>query len=264
MPGPRIDLTDSVALVTGAAAGLGRAVALGAASCGAHIVALDRDEEGLSSLESSIRSAGRRAHVAVLDVRDEAAVAAAVDEAVAGLGRLDVVVNNAGGTFRAPFLEVNAKGRDALVAENFGSVCAVITLTVPHMSAGGAIVNVTSIEAHRAAPGFAVYAAMKAAVANLTRTLALELGPLGIRVNAVAPDAIPTGGEAELGAPLGDGGYEHTTPLGRLGTPEEIVGPVLFLASESASFVTGTTLHVDGGNDAARGWRLHDDGTWRP
>jgi NAD(P)-dependent dehydrogenase (short-subunit alcohol dehydrogenase family) len=264
VPQPVIDLTDRVVLVTGAAAGLGRAIAAAAATAGADVAAVDRNGTGLEELGAGVLTAGRRVHTGTFDVRDGDAVGAFVTEAVDELGRLDVVVNNAGGTFRSPFLDVSPKGRDALIAENFTSVCHVITAAVPHLPRGGSIVNVTSIEAHRACPGFAIYAAMKAAVDNLTRSLALELGPQGIRVNAVAPDAIPTGGEAALAADIEATGYEHSTPLGRLGAAEEIVGPVLFLASDAAAFVTGTTLHVDGGNDAARGWRLGPDGAWRP
>ncbi len=110
-------------------------------------------------------------------------------------GRVDVVVNNAGGSFQAPFLDVSPKGESMLIAENFTSVTRLIRLFVPVMPVGGSIINVTSVEAHQAAPGFAVYAAMKAGLANLTASLALEFADRGIRVNAVAPDAIMTAGE---------------------------------------------------------------------
>src|SRR5690606_23004283 len=138
---------------------------------------------------------------------------------------------------------------------------------VPHMPAeGGAIVNVTSVEAHQAAPGYGTYAAMKAAVASLTRTLALELAPRRIRVNAVAPDAVPTGGEAGARDQLlaGERRYRpaHLPPLGHSGEPSAVAAAILFLASDLARFVTGTTVHVDGGTRAAGGWhRLAGDET---
>jgi 3-oxoacyl-[acyl-carrier protein] reductase len=139
-----------------------------------------------------------------------------------------------------------------------------IRLVVPHMPLrGGSIVNITSIEAHRGAPGFAVYAAMKAAVENLTRSLALEFANRLIRVNAVAPDAVPTGGEVHLRAAAGETAQPRT-PLLVPGEPDHVAGAVLFLASDLSAFVTGTTIHVDGGNNAARGWRCDSSGTWSP
>lgn len=259
-----LDFTGRVALVTGAAAGLGRAIAAGFAAHGADIAVCDRNADGLAELVAEVEATGRRVHHEVLDVRDGDAVDRFVTATTAALGRLDVVVNNAGGTFRSLFAEVNAKGQAALVDENFTSVTHVIRAALPHLGAGASIVNVTSIEAHRAAPGYAVYSAMKAAVENLSRSLALELGDRGIRVNVIAPDAIPTAAELFLGEQTTGGSYEHTTPLGRLGTPADVVGPALFLASPLSGFMTGTTLHVDGGNNAARGWRRQPDGTFRP
>jgi NAD(P)-dependent dehydrogenase (short-subunit alcohol dehydrogenase family) len=167
-------------------------------------------------------------------------------------GRVDGLVNNAGGGFRSPFVEVSDKGQDALVRENFTSVASMVRAFVPLMNAGS-IVNITSIEAHRAGPGFAVYSAMKAAVANLTKSLALELGAEHIRVNCVAPDVIPTPG-------IGD--VPVTTPLPYAGHVDDVAAAVVYLLSAAARFVTGTTLHVDGGNGAAGGWHRRDDGTF--
>jgi NAD(P)-dependent dehydrogenase (short-subunit alcohol dehydrogenase family) len=244
------------ALVTGAAAGIGRAVALAFARAGADVAACDRDEAGLAALRAEVEGAGRRALTDVLDVREGEAVRAFVARAADVLGGLDAVVNNAGGTFEAPFAELSEKGEDALVRENWTSVTLVVRAALPAFPArGGAIVNVTSIEAHRAAPGYAVYAAMKAAVESLTRSLALELAPRGIRVNCVAPDAIPT---------PGTGFRAPATPLAGPGRPEDVAAAALYLASDAAAFVTGTTLHVDGGSRAAGGWRRLADGRFEP
>jgi NAD(P)-dependent dehydrogenase (short-subunit alcohol dehydrogenase family) len=244
-------LTDRVVVVTGAARGIGRATARLCTAFGARVAICDRDGEALPDVPADVRR--------VLDVRDHDARRAFVDEVVASLGRVDVLVNNAGGTFFAPFLDTSANGEQAVVAENFGHVTALVREVLPHMPDGGAIVNVTSIEAHQAAPGFAVYGAMKAALFHLTRSLALELAPRGIRVNAIAPDAIPTSGDDDLQAAVRSAGapYEPTVvpPLGHAGDAEDAAAAIVFLAGDMARFVTGTTVHVDGGNWAAGGWR---------
>jgi len=245
-------LTDRFAVVTGAAAGIGAAIATTCASFGADVAICDRDAEGLRATAAQVEATGRRAHTGVLDVRDGDAVRAWVVE----LPAVDVLVNNAGGGFRAAFVDVNDKGQDALVRENFTSVTNFVRAVVPKMRADGraSIINLTSIEAHRAGPGFAVYSAMKAAVASLTKSLALELGDRQIRVNCVAPDVIPTPG---VGAEL-----PVKTPLPVAGSVDDVAGAVLFLASDPSRFVTGTTLHVDGGNWAAGGWGRGADGSW--
>jgi NAD(P)-dependent dehydrogenase (short-subunit alcohol dehydrogenase family) len=244
-------LTDRLAIVTGAARGIGAAVAATFARFGADVAICDRDADGLDTIRREVAAAGRTAHAAVLDVRDADAVRAWVAE----LTRVHVVVNNAGGGFQAAFVDVNDKGQDALVRENFASVANFIRASVPLMPDDGtaSIVNITSIEAHRGAPGFAVYSAMKAAVANLTKTLALELGDRRIRVNCIAPDVIPTPGIGEV--PV-------ATPLPYAGHVNDVAAAAVYLASDWSRFVTGTTLHVDGGNLAAAGWMRDPSGTW--
>jgi NAD(P)-dependent dehydrogenase (short-subunit alcohol dehydrogenase family) len=247
-------LDGRVAVVTGAARGIGEAIARAFAAYGADLALCDRDEGGLAACARAVEACGRRALAVAFDVRDEAACADFVARVRGAFPRIDVLVNNAGGGFQSAFLDVNAKGRDALMRENFTQVAELVRLVVPAMGEGGSIVNVTSIEAHRAGPGYAIYSAMKAAVANLTKSLALELGARGIRVNCIAPDVIPTPGlPAEL----------PPTPLARRGHADDVAGAAVYLASSLSRFVTGTTLHVDGGNHAAGGWHRAPDGSWR-
>jgi NAD(P)-dependent dehydrogenase (short-subunit alcohol dehydrogenase family) len=244
-------LTGRRAVVTGAAQGIGAAVATTLARFGADVAICDRDSDGLARTAEQITQAQRQPHTELLDVRDGDAVRAWIDP----LDRVDVLVNNAGGGFHAPFLDVNDKGQDALVRENFTSVTHCIRACVPKMPAtGGSIVNITSIEAHRAAPGYAVYSAMKAALVSLTQTLALELGDRFIRVNCIAPDVIPTPG---IGGDL-----PVKTPLPYAGSVDDVAAAVVYLASDWGRFVTGSTIHVDGGNLAAGGWGRAPGGEW--
>ena len=258
---PSLDLTGRTAVITGAARGIGRACAELFAACGAGVALCDLRGDELAVVAAGIRELGGDVLSVEADVREPAPTEAFVTAVSERFGSVDVLVNNAGGSFHAPLSDVSAKGEAMLVAENFTSVTRLVRLVTPLMpGAGAAIVNVTSIEAHQAAPGFAIYAAMKAAVANLTASLALELAERGIRVNAIAPDAIGTAGDDDARAQMLAGSARFDPmllpPLGRRGTPDEAARVVLFLATELSAFVTGTTIHVDGGARAAGGWRL--------
>jgi 3-oxoacyl-[acyl-carrier protein] reductase len=246
-------LRGRVAIVTGAAVGIGRAIALAFGRFGADVAICDRDGQSLDEVASELRALGARVVTGVLDVRDTESVQAFVEQVGVQLSRVDVLVNNAGGGFAAEFLDVNDRGQDALVRENFTSVTNFVRSCVPLMVDGGSIVNITSIEAHRAGPNFAVYSAMKAGVASLTKSLALELGHRLVRVNCIAPDVIPTPGIGEV---------EVRTPLPVAGHVDDVAAAAVYLASDAARFVTGTTIHVDGGNLAAGGWIRRPDGSF--
>jgi NAD(P)-dependent dehydrogenase (short-subunit alcohol dehydrogenase family) len=255
-------LDGRVAIITGAAQGIGEATARILAHCGATVALCDRMEtDSFHAFEdTSDREVNRPITLRrVLDVRDGDAVTSFVNDVVVTCGQIDILVNNAGGTFAAPFGGTSEKGEERLVAENFTQVTRLIRLVVPHMPNGGSIVNVTSIEAHQGAPGFAIYAAMKAAVENLTKSLALEFAPQGIRVNAIAPDAVFSVGERDAREQFlaHELPYEpvHLPPLGFFGSPDDAGWATAFLVSETGRFITGTTLHVDGGTHAAGGWR---------
>jgi 3-oxoacyl-[acyl-carrier protein] reductase len=255
-------LTDRVAVVTGAARGIGAAIASAFARFGADVAICDRDADGLAATAADVESVGRRALTAVLDVRDADAVAAHLADVATTFGRVDVLVNNAGGTFLADLLAVSDKGQRSLIDENFTSVTHFVRGCLPLMPDGSSIIGVTSIEAHQAAPGFAVYAAMKAAVESLSQSLALELGPRRIRCNTIAPDAIPTPGDDGLSDTVRETATFLPTfdpPLGHQGDPDDCAGAAVFLASPLSRFVTGTTIHVSGGNRAAGGWRTTPD-----
>jgi NAD(P)-dependent dehydrogenase (short-subunit alcohol dehydrogenase family) len=185
-----------------------------------------------------------------------------------------VLVNVVGGTFRQPFADSTPKGWDVLLRTNFTWLLHATQLVIPRMRAtgrGGSIVSVTTIEGHRGAPGFAVYAGIKAAVVNFSRSLGVELAPEGIRVNTVAPDMIPTPGILEPDDPeasLGDDeasvlGTTIGIPMGRRGLPSDLSGCVLFLASDLSRYVTGCSLHPDGGTLAASGWSNWPSGGFR-
>ncbi|MBJ7339756.1 glucose 1-dehydrogenase [Mycolicibacterium sp.] len=250
-------LTDRVAVVTGGGSGIGRGIAEGFAAFGARVAIWERNPQTCASAAAAVDGIG-----IVTDVRESADVDAALARTVAEFGPVSVLVNNAGGVFASPLLETSENGWDALYRANLRHVllCTqrVGRVMVEHRTRGS-IITVTSIEGVRAAPGYAAYAAAKAGVVNYTKTAALELAPHGIRVNALAPDFTLTEGLTELSTPeaLERGG--RMVPLGRAGHVDEMASAAVFLASDMASYVTGQTIHVDGGTEAAGGWYPHPE-----
>ena len=255
-------LKDRVAIVTGAAQGIGRATALAMARFGADVAICDRKAPELEETAAEIRAQGRRCVSGIADVREQDAVSAFLAAVKAEFGSVQILVNNAGGGFWSNFLDVNAKGENALIRENFGSVTLFIRGSVPLMREGGSIINVTSVEAHRAGPGYAIYSAMKAGVTNLTKSLSMELAPLRIRINCIAPDMIPTSGEAILGDDSQAVGLASVarTSWPETGAVEDCAAACIFLASDMSRFMTGSTIHIDGGTEAAGGWKRKTEG----
>lgn len=257
----RAGLAGTVAVVTGGAGGLGEAISSDLAANGVRPAVIDIDGEAVEHLRESLAEQGLDAIVHHGDARDFDALSALFVAADERWGRLDTLVNVVGGTFKAPFVDTTPKGWDALLRANLLHVLHASSLAAQRMRAGGrggSIINLTTIEAHRAAPGYAVYSAAKAAVEQFARTLAVELAPDAIRVNNVAPDYTPTPNLAKL--PNADGAYSTLTgvqvaiPMGRVGQVTDVSNCVVFLASGLSAYVTGTTLHPDGGTFASAGW----------
>jgi NAD(P)-dependent dehydrogenase (short-subunit alcohol dehydrogenase family) len=258
----RAGLAGTVAVVTGGAGGLGRAIVTDLAANGVAVAVVDIDPDAVASLQAELGPSSEDAIVHHGDARDPQVLESLFAAADERWGRLDTLVNVVGGTFMADFADTSPRAWDALLRTNLTHVLHACSLAIPRMRAGGrggSIISVTTIEAHRAAPGFAVYSAAKGAVEQFSRTLAVELAPDRIRVNTVAPDITPTpnmealGGDAMAALKHPVGG-PIAVPMGRLGDPTDISGPVVFLASDLSAYVTGTTLHPDGGTWASSGW----------
>jgi meso-butanediol dehydrogenase / (S,S)-butanediol dehydrogenase / diacetyl reductase len=255
-----------VAIVTGGGGGIGRGIVERFASEGARVVLGEIDPGRARETQVAI---GEEAVAVVCDVRDEDAAAALVTTALDEFGRIDVLVNNVGhyGGRRAAFHEQSDADWRDVYEVNLGHVLRCTRAVIPALleqGAGGSVVNVSTIEAFRAIPTRAVYSAFKSAITGFTRSIAVEYARHGIRVNAIAPDVTETlqvpysqwvGPEEEHMIPA-------WVPLGRFGQPGDVAGVALFLASELSAFVTGTTVHVDGGTYASSGWFPTEEGGW--
>lgn len=246
-------LAGKAAVVTGAASGIGRATALRLAREGCRVLAADRDAEGLAQTGALAAAQGTAIETMQADVAEAGAPTAVIGGAVARFGRLDLLMNNAGvgGSKRADLTDDEAF--DAHLSINLRAVFRFSRAAVGVMTAGGAtggaIVNVASIFGMIGFPGTAAYAAAKAGVAGLTRQMAADYGPAGIRVNAIAPGLIETGMTKKRIAESDwfRGQMTEMTPLGRNGQPEDIAAAAAFLLSDDAAFISGQVLVVDGG-----------------
>src|SRR4051794_20290679 len=244
--------TDHAAVVTGGGTGIGRATALLFAEHGADVVLASRKVENLERVAAEVAATGRRAHIVATDVRDVEQCDRLIDESPATFGRVDVLVNNAGGSHTYPFAEWTPERYQNMIDLNLRSVFVLSHRVSAHMveRGSGAIVNVSSGAAVMALPAHAPYGAAKAAVENLTQSFAAALAPQGIRVNCVRVGAIKSEGFLRAMDAAGidpDEMGARAAGLGRAGTPDEIAWPILFLASEASSYVSGQTLYVGGG-----------------
>ncbi|MGO4312338.1 SDR family NAD(P)-dependent oxidoreductase [Pseudomonas sp. KB_15] len=264
-----MDFTGRTVLVTGGGAGIGRAIVEAFARAGARLVVAEIDVARAADVRNSLESSSNEALVVEADVTDKEQVAALAEQIQTRFGGLDVLVNNVGDSLMIakPFDVYSDDDIDRLYAVNLQHIFRVTRAMLPllrRQGAGSSIISLSSIEGFRAIPNCSIYAAFKSAISGFTKSLALELGPAGIRVNQIAPESTET---AQLPMSMMIAA-EHQRlipqwiPLGRFGKAEDMAGAALFLASPLSGWVTGTTLHVDGGALAAAGWYRDPNGTW--
>ena len=255
-------LNGQVAIITGGGTGIGFGVAELLSSLGAHVVLASRKSEHLDPAAEKIRAAGGQVRALAVDVRDQERVKQMVETVQRELGRIDLLVNNAAGNFYAPSETLSANAwRSVVEIDLFGTFfCSQAVVPAMREQGGGRIVNISMTLHYRGWPQMAHATAAKAGIDALTRTLALEWAPLGIRVNAIAPGPIPTEGVKKAFTPPGAGAADlfavdramgdyaaRAIPVGRWGTPRDIANAVAFLASPAGDWITGAVLVVDGG-----------------
>ena len=261
-----LDFTGKTVLVTGGGAGIGRAIAEAFGRAGASVVVAELDEGRVADTRTALEGAGVDALVSQTDVRERSQVDALMDQVKARFGGLDVLVNNVGDFLgiAKPFAYVTDEELDALYAVNMKSVFLATRAAIPLLRSGGSIISISSIEAFRGIPNTTVYSAFKHAITGFTRSLSLELGPKNIRVNAIAPETTETP-QVPVHSLIAEEHKDHIgrwIPLGRFGKPDDAAGAALFLASDLAGWITGTTINLDGGALAAGGWYRDPKGLW--
>ncbi|HXS65949.1 MAG TPA: SDR family NAD(P)-dependent oxidoreductase [Streptosporangiaceae bacterium] len=245
------DLTGKTAFVTGASRGIGRAMAVALAQAGADLALVARTAEGLADTADDVTAIGRKAVVIPADVTDQVAITDAVTTAIDQLGRVDVVINNAGGSnFMVPFRDLRLSGWDKLMKLNLSSAVYVCQAFAPHLldRGSGSVINVASVAGVSSAPLISPYGAAKAALISLTKTLAVEWAGNGVRVNALCPGWTATDLNRNLwDDPVSGPATVATVPMKRWATAQEMAGPAVFLASDASSYLTGQSIVVDGG-----------------
>jgi NAD(P)-dependent dehydrogenase (short-subunit alcohol dehydrogenase family) len=250
----KIIVKDQIVLITGALTGIGRATAAAFAREGAKLVVSGRHSDKGHELVAELRGLGAEAEFIKADVRHEEEVKSLIGKTVKRFGRLDIAVNNAGTEGKpGPIVEQTAETYAATFDTNVLGVLLSLKHEMRVMQAqkAGSIINLSSTLGHRSAPGASLYAASKHAVQGLTQTAALEGAPFGVRVNSVSPGPTDTGFLSRFtGTPKKKAVLISGVPLDRVGTPEEVAEAILFIASSKATFITGTTLFVDGGKSA--------------
>jgi NAD(P)-dependent dehydrogenase (short-subunit alcohol dehydrogenase family) len=271
----RAGLRGRTAVIIGGGGGIGLAVTQALAGAGVGIAACDKDTEALAAMRKAVAAQGVSIFAEALDATEPHALETFYGEVGRRFERLDIVVNVVGGVRRRPFMETQPEEWQADIHRNFGYVLQSIYLAVPLLrrsGCGGSIINFTTIEAHRGAAWFAVYAGAKAATVNTTRALAVELGRERIRVNCLAPDSTPSAGNRSALPPdftarmaavpqtAMDLSQQMYIPLSRPASTDDLANGVLFLASDLSRSVTGMTLHVDGGTMAASGFMYWPEG----
>ncbi|MGD2097080.1 MAG: SDR family oxidoreductase [Desulfobacterales bacterium] len=247
----KYDLKDKVALVTGAGRGIGRAVALGLAECGAKVVLASRTKEELDRVVDEIRQNGGEAHAQVVDLMISKQIDALVEATLKAYQSLDILINNAARSIMVPLMDLREDGWDKIFTINCKAVfllsCAAARVMVD--KGGGRIVNMSTIGAVRGGTGISAYHASKAALSMLTKCMAVEWASLKINVNAVGPGLVKTAFSRALWEnPEVEKFVATKIPKGRLAEPGDIVGAVLFLCSEDSNYITGETIYVDGGS----------------
>ncbi len=244
------DLSGKVAIVTGGGRGIGRAIALGLAECGAKLVLAARTKEDLEKVVSEIKENGGEAVPVVTDLMVSEQINALVQATMKSYDRVDILINNAARSFLRPLMDLREDGWDKIFDVNCKAVFLLSRAVAKIMGeqGGGRIINITTVGAVRGGAGMGVYHASKAALSMLTKCMAVEWAPLNVNVNAVGPGLTKTAFSQPIWSnPSLEQMIATRIPKGRLAEPEEIVGAVLFLCSEDASFITGQSIYVDGG-----------------